>query len=93
MEKEDMTIPYIAYESMLYKEDTQQKRMVVIIVILVLLLVITNAMWLYYWNLYDYVEDYVEIDSEGEGIANYIEGEGDIYNGKDSSEKESEKTP
>ena len=81
MEKEDMTIPYIAYESMLYKEDTQQKRMVIIIVILVVLLVVTNLMWLVAWNQYDYVEDYVEVDSDN-GIANYIEGEGDINYGK-----------
>lgn len=93
MGKEDMMIPYIAYESMLYKEDTQQKRMVIVMIVLVVLLVVTNAMWLYYWNLYDYVDDYVEIDSGYGGDANYIGEDGDIYNGKDSSKKENEKTP
>lgn len=75
--KEDMMIPYAAYESMLYKEDTQQKRMIVVMFFLVVLLVATNAMWLYAWNQYDYVEDYVEVDS-GDGVANYIGEDGSI---------------
>lgn len=91
MEKEDMMIPYIAYESMLYKEDTQQKRLVVVMIILVVLLVVTNAMWLIAWNQYDYVDDYVEVDSGYGGDANYIGEDGEIYYGKGSTEKENEK--
>lgn len=66
-DRELMMIPYIVYESTLEKEDRQQKRLVVIIAILVAMLFISNAIWIYAWNSYDYVEEYsdVELNSEG----------------------------
>ena len=79
-----LTIPYVAYESMLDKEDRQQRRMVVAIIVLIVLLVVTNVIWLVAWNQYDYVdaEDYqVDVDAEN-GIANYIGEDGNIYNGE-----------
>lgn len=91
-DRELMTIPYIVYESTLEKEDRQQKRLVVIIAILVAMLFISNAIWIYAWNSYDYVEEYsdVELNSEGEGNANYIGEDGDINNVV--SESNTEKT-
>jgi hypothetical protein len=92
MEKHDVTVPYIAYESMLDKEDRQQKRMVIIIVVLVVLLLTTNLMWLIAWNQYDYVDlyDEVDVDTDGGGNANYIGEKGDIYNGINSSNSQTE---
>ena len=87
-DRTQLTIPYIAYESMLAKEDTQQRRMVYIIIMLIVLLVVTNLIWLVAWNQYDYVdEDYstkVDLDG-GNGNANYIGNDGDIYNGESNS--------
>lgn len=85
-------VPFLVFESMLEKEDRQQRRLVVIIVILILLLVASNGLWLYEWNQYEYIEDSVEVkvDSEGEGIANYIGEDGDITNGERNSYKETE---
>lgn len=87
LSKEQLTIPYIAYESMLAKEDTQQRRMVYIIIFLIALLVVTNVIWLVAWNQYDYVETSTEVDG-GNGVANYIGNDGDINNGKDYTQNE-----
>jgi len=79
-----MMIPYIVYESMLAKEDTQQRRMVYIIVMLIVLLVVTNVIWLVAWNQYDYVDDYstdIQASQDGDGIN--IVGGGDIDYGAD----------
>ncbi len=82
-------IPYIAYESMLDKEDRQQRRLVYVIIALVILLVVTNVIWLVAWNQYDYVDEYeVELDSGDGGNANYIGQDGDIYNGESESYSE-----
>lgn len=40
---------------------------------------ISNAMWLYAWEQYDY-ESY-EITADGDSNANYIGKDGNIYNG------------
>lgn len=86
---ENNNIPYIVYESSLAREERQQKRLVVVIVILVILLFVTNALWLYVWNQFDFVDESVNIDSD-EGIANYIGNDGDINNGTDNGSKKNE---
>lgn len=76
-------VPLVAYESMLAREDRQQRRMVIIIVLLVLLLAVSNGLWLYFWNSYDYVDDYsIEASQDGEGIN--IVGAGDVDYGASS---------
>jgi len=80
-----MMIPYIVYESMLAKEDTQQRRMVYIIVMLIVLLVVTNVIWLVAWNQYDYVDDYTEISAEQDGDGVNIVGGGDVDYGAESN--------
>lgn len=79
---ENNNIPYIVYESSLAREERQQKRLVVVIVILIILLFITNAVWVYFWNQYDYS---VDVKSDEGGIANYIGNDGDINNGTNNS--------
>lgn len=89
LSKEQLTIPYIAYESMLAKEDTQQRRMVYIIIFLIALLVVTNVIWLVAWNQYDYVDDYTSVDG-GNGVANYIGEDGTINNGESNTQSAEE---
>lgn len=50
MDNKNLTVPYIAYESMLVKEDRQHKRMIIVIIMLTILLVVTNAIWIYEWE-------------------------------------------
>ena len=72
----------IAFERMQSKDERNDRWRNLTIIILIVLLVITNAMWLWAWNQYDYVEEYTEVDS-GEGDINYIGNNGDITNGED----------
>ena len=84
LSKEQLTIPYIAYESMLAKEDTQQRRMVYIIIFLIALLVVTNVIWLVAWNQYDYVDGYsIEAEQDGSGVN--IIGGGDVDYGAEGN--------
>ena len=95
MDDKPKKVPYFAYESMLVKDDRQHKRMLgviigqmIVIIILIIMLVLSNLYWVYQWSQYDYVDEYeVEVDSEGEGNANYIGEDGDIYNGTSESNK------
>lgn len=91
MDKDLKVVPLVAYESMLAREDRQQRRMVIIIVLLVLILAISNGLWLYFWNSYDYVDDYsIEASQDGEGIN--IVGAGDIDYGADSTDSSNTQT-
>lgn len=74
----------IAFERMQSKDERNDKWRNIIIIILIVLLAVTNGMWLYAWNQYDYVSEEVTVDSgDGGGNANYIGEDGDIYNGED----------
>ncbi len=83
MENNDnIVMSRIAFERMQSKDERNDKWRNLTIIILIVLLVITNAMWLWAWNQYDYVDEYTEVDS-GEGDINYIGNNGDITNGED----------
>ena len=91
MENKNMNVPYIVYEAMLEKEDRQQRRMVIIIILLIILLVISNLVWVYEWNQFDYVdENSVEVEADDGGNANYIGRDGDITNGESEGDKAQE---
>ena len=77
----------IAFERMQAKDERNDRWRNIIIVLLIGLLVITNAMWLWAWNQYDYSYTQNEVNDDN-GTANYIGRDGDINNGKDSSENE-----
>lgn len=85
-ENSKLTIPYIVYESMLDKEDRQQRRLVYVIILLIALLVVSNVIWLVAWNQYDYVDDYTEIDS-GNGVVSYIGEDGNISYAESSTQE------
>lgn len=63
------------------------KKMFWIIIILIITIIINNIAWVWYINQFDFVSDYemVELDTEGEGVNNYIGNDGDINNGYDEN--------
>lgn len=63
------------------------KKMFWIIVILIITIIINNIAWIWYINQFDFVSDYetVELDTEGEGVNNYIGNDGDINNGENKN--------
>lgn len=81
-ENNQLMIPYIAHESAMDRLERTNKRMFVGIIILIIAFLLSNAMWLYNWMQYDYVDTFeVDVESDGDGIANYIGDDGDINNG------------
>lgn len=85
--KENRTsVPYIVHEAAEARNERHIKRLAVALVVAVALIFASNALWLWAWMQYDYdveTEEYtVDLDA-GEGNANYIGQDGDIYNGTD----------
>lgn len=91
MENNDnIVMSRIAFERMQAKDERNDKWRNIIIVLLIVLLVATNAMWLWAWNQYDYVEEEYSVDMSADdgSNANYIGNDGDISNGgSDNSEE------
>lgn len=81
----------IAFERMQAKDERNDKWRNIIIILLIVLLVATNAMWLWAWNQYDYVDDYTSVEADDNSDINYIGRNGDINNGGKDNETNSNK--
>jgi hypothetical protein len=80
-------VPYIAYESMMAREERHVRRLILALVVTILLLFASNLTWLYFINQFEYsAEETVTVDGKS-GVANYIGNDGTINNGEDSREK------
>lgn len=88
---DEKQIPYIAYEAEQARSERNIKRLIIALIISVILIFASNALWLYAWCQYDYSSEkttsVVDVDGK-QGNANYIGNNGDINNGKNSSEKD-----
>lgn len=60
-------VPYIAHESIVAKMERTIKRLYILIIISVFLIFASNAVWLYYWNQYEYTDEKVRCEQDGEG--------------------------
>ena len=80
----------LAFERMQSKDERNNRWRNIIIVFLIVLLVITNAMWLWAWNQYDYIDDYTSVEADDGSNANYIGHNGDINNGSSNSTQDTE---
>lgn len=88
---EQITMSRIAFERMQAKDERNDRWRNIIIILLIVLLVLTNGMWLWHESQYDYVDDYsVDVDAGEGGNANYIGRDGDINNGTNNSETQTE---
>ena len=65
----------------------------IIILVLIILLVGSNAMWLYAWNQYDYVDEEISVEASQDGDGINIAGAGDISYGTngEGNEKDTNK--
>jgi hypothetical protein len=86
MDNNDIVMSRIAFERMQAKDERNDRWRNIIIVLLAVLLALTNAMWLYAWNQYDYYSEEVTVDSDDGGNANYIGEDGNIYNSAEDEE-------
>lgn len=74
------------------RHERREKRHIGIIALLIVLLVGSNAAWLAYESQFETVESITEedivVDADGNGTANYIGNDGNIYNGEDNNQEE-----
>lgn len=78
---EEKSVPYIAHEAEVARLERTIKRLTQIIVICIALIFATNALWLYYWNQYEYVdEESYSYNQDGLGV-NIIGTHNEVDNG------------
>lgn len=80
------TIPYLAYEGAMARNERAVKRLVIALILAIIMLFASNGIWLYCWSQYDYVgeKQIIEAQQDGEGVN--IVGGGDIDYGADSED-------
>ena len=82
MDQGQQSIPYFAHEGMMARMERTVKRLWIALIIAVVIIIASNAIWLYAWMQYDYVDMDRSIDINADnGTANYIGNDGDITNG------------
>lgn len=81
-------VPYLVHEGIMVRMERQIKRLWIALIVAIASLLIAILAFLWYLNLYDF-ESY-EVSADGDGHANYIGQDGDIYNGTCESTQESE---
>jgi hypothetical protein len=86
MDNEKMMIPYFAHEAEVMRQEKHMKRLWIALVISILCILISNLVWIWYINQYDYVS----YDQDGEGV-NIIGNSNEVENGTEiQSESEEE---
>lgn len=51
------SVPYYAFESVVSVYERHNKRLFIALVLAIVLFFVSNAMWLYVWNQYNYVDE------------------------------------
>lgn len=88
-QQNEISVPYLAYESAQVRAERKEKRLIGIIVLLIVLLAACNALWLYEWMSYDYVSETTTYEQGGGGFNNLNTGtQGDVT---DEPENDNEK--
>lgn len=87
MDNENMSVPYIVYESAQARHERTVKRLIVIIIIAISMLFASNAIWVHVWSQYDTIEyDYTQ---DGRGV-NIIGSENEVSQNGAETESTSE---
>ena len=83
-------IPIEVYNAEQERNYKERNKLTTIIIVLILTFVLTNGLWIYYFNQYDYEVTTETVTQDGDGINNYntIIG-GDCIGAKDN-QKDSE---
>ncbi len=84
--EDNIQVPYIVHEADMARMERSNRRLSVLATILVALLFITNALWVWLWNQYEYVDTVTTtVSQDGEG--NNIYGDGnEVNDGADSND-------
>lgn len=82
--EEQMSVPYIVYESAMARSERHIKRLVIALIVSVVMIVASNLAWLYVWNSFEYVGDSTTYSQDGEGVN--IIGDENKYESDDNKE-------
>ena len=83
MDRTDINIPFIAYESGMDRQERANRRLWILCIILSLLLIGTNIGWICYQSQFEHVV--TEIEAEQDGDVNIVGG-GDIAYGAENKD-------
>lgn len=84
---QNLNIPFDAYQKCQEASTKERSKLTTIIIGLILAFILTNTMWIYYFNQYDYTT----VEQDGDGINNYDSTiGGDVVNGAKDSQKDEE---
>lgn len=75
-------VPYIAHEAEVARLERTIKRLTQIIIICIALIFASNAIWLYFWNQYEYVGEETTVTQDGLGV-NIIGAYNEVNDGAD----------
>ena len=81
-------IPYIAYDMAQARNERHIKRMTVALIVAIALMFVSNMMWLWAWNSYNYTSEETIYTQDGEGT-NIIGNQNEVDNGADPYNSES----
>ena len=80
-------VDYIVYESAMARVERTIRRLWILILVLIVLLAGSNALWLYEWCQYDYVDEIeTTYTQDGEGV-NIIGDSNEVDHGADGNKK------
>lgn len=82
---EDNKVPYIVFEGEQARHERTVKRLVLALLVSIALLFLSNVAWLWFFDQFDYESDMVTVNSQEEGNASYMGGDGVIDNGRSNS--------
>lgn len=82
--EENNSVPYIAHEAEVARQERTIKRLTQIIIICVAIIFATNALWLYFWNQYEYVGEETSVTQDGLGV-NIIGAYNEVNDGSESN--------
>jgi len=85
---EERSVSQFTHEADMARLERTIKRLTIIIIICIAFIFATNALWLYWWNQYDYVgEDYeYSYNQDGLGV-NIIGAHNEVDNGAKTDDK------
>lgn len=84
--EDKVQVPYIVHEADMARMERGNKRLSVLATVLVALLFITNALWVWLWNQYEYADSEVTTTVSQDGEGNNIYGDGnEVNDGADSN--------
>ena len=83
------SIPYVAYESSLARQERTIKRLFIIIILLIFFLVGTNIGWLVYESQFEDVSTEISQDIDTVNVDAVVAGIGDVSIGESETESNS----